>query len=317
MSNPYIGIDNSARLVKQISIGQSGVARKVLNGYVGVNGVARLFYQVRIPLEYSYTGRSSARDVTIDGVEYTVLTLTSSGTLTFNRSIDTDIWMCGGGGNGGEGTPFYTYEGSDNNSAGGGGGGYIATAPMQLTGSIACVIGAARGTSEFGETTAAGGRTPSNQNGGAGASGGGGGIRCRVSNGYTYTAGTGGQGSGSSTIPAMFGLTDRHCAGGAGGVLIWDGSRWSGTGGSNGGNGAPGDLTERNGRPREILGGEKGGGMGRGSTNANWSNINGTFYGSGGGGGSCSYGTTEASQRFGGSGYQGVVYIRWKKEDAE
>ena len=106
MSNPYIGIDNSARLVKQISIGQSGVARKVLNGYVGVNGVARLFYQVRIPLEYSYTGRSSTRDVTIDGVEYTVLTLTSSGTLTFNRSIDTDIWMCGGGGNGGEGTRF-------------------------------------------------------------------------------------------------------------------------------------------------------------------------------------------------------------------
>ena len=316
MSNPYIGIDNSARLVKQISIGQSGVARKVLNGYVGVNGVARLFYQVRIPLEYSYTGRSSARDITIDGVEYTVLTLTSSGTLTFNRSIDTDIWMCGGGGNGGEGTRFDNSGTGVSNSAGGGGGGYIATAPMQLTGNITCVIGAARGTSEFGEATAAGGTTPSNQNGGAGASGGGGGIHYR-SNNSVYTAGIGGQGSGGSTIPAMFGLTDRHCAGGAGGVLIWDGFRWSGVGGSNGSDGAPGDITQRNGRPREILGGERGGGMGRGSANANWSNINGTFYGSGGGGGSCSYYSSEASQRSGGTGYQGVVYIRWKKEDAE
>lgn len=317
MSNPYIGIDNSARLVKQIDIGQNGVARKVLNGYIGVNGVARLFYQVRIPLEYSYTGSSSARDVTIDGVEYTVLTLTSSGTLTVNRSINTDIWMCGGGGNGGEGTRFSVYEGSDNNSAGGGGGGYIATTPMQLTGAITCVIGAARGTSEFGETTAAGGKTPSNQNGGAGASGGGGGIRCRVSNGYTYTAGKGGQGGGSSTIPAMFGLTDRHCAGGAGGLLHYSGFCYPGNGGSNGSNGDPGDITQENGRPQAIPGGEKGGGMGRGSSNDQWNSQNATFYGSAGGGGLCSYFSSEAYKTLGGSGYQGVVYIRWKKEDAE
>lgn len=316
MSNgAMIGINGTARNVKGISIGQNSVARKVLNGYIGVDGVARLFYQVHMPLEYSYTGRSSVRDVTIDGVEYTVLTLTSSGTLTVNRPIDTDIWMCGGGGNGGNGTQFLTYANSVNNSAGGGGGGHITTAPMQLTGSMTCVIGAARGTSEFGETTAAGGKTPSNQNGGAGASGGGGGLLWRV-NTDVCVAGTGGRGSGSSTIPTLFGLTDRHCAGGAGGVLIWDGFRWSGVGGSNGGNGAPGDITERNGRPQAILGGEKGGGMGRGSMNETWNSHNATFYGSGGGGGSCSYGTTEASDRTGGAGYQGVVYIRWKKEDA-
>lgn len=312
MSNAvYIGAGETARKIAGIYVGVDGVARKVTKGYIGVGGLARQFYSAAQPFAYSYTGAYTESEIIIDGVAYTMLTITGSGTLTVNRAISADVWLCGGGGNGGDGTSF----GSVSNSAGGGGGGYIATAPMQLTGGITCVIGAARGTSEFGETTAAGGKTPSNQNGGAGASGGGGGLRYR-SNNSTYTAGTGGQGSGSSTIPAMFGLTDRHCAGGAGGVFIYSGFRWSGEGGSNGSNGAPGDTTQESGRPQAILGGERGGGMGRGSTNANWSNINGTFYGSGGGGGSCSYSSSEASNRSGGTGYQGVIYIRWKKEDA-
>ena len=312
MSNGvYVGSGETAHKVAGMYIGVDGLARKVVKGYIGAGGLARLFYSAAQPFAYTYTGTYAEAERVVDGVTYVVLTLTSSGTLTANRPINADIWICGGGGDGGDGTSF----GSVSNSAGGGGGGYIATASMQLTGGITCVIGAARGTSEFGETTAAGGKTPSNQNGGAGASGGGGGLRYR-SNNSTYTAGTGGQGSGSSTIPAMFGLTDRHCAGGAGGVFIYSGFRWSGEGGSNGSNGAPGDTTQENGRPQAILGGERGGGMGRGSTNANWSNINGTFYGSGGGGGSCSYSSSEASNRSGGTGYQGVIYIRWKKEDA-
>ena len=311
MSNVHVGVKGLARKVNALYVGVDGLARKVVKGYIGAGGLARQFYSAAQPFAYAYTGAYTESEITIDGVAYTMLTITGSGTLTVNRAISADVWLCGGGGNGGDGTSF----GSVSNSAGGGGGGYIATAPMQLTGGITCVIGAARGTSEFGETTAAGGKTPSNQNGGAGASGGGGGLRYR-SNNSTYTAGTGGQGSGSSTIPAMFGLTDRHCAGGAGGVFIYDGFRWSGVGGSNGSDGAPGDTTQMNGRPQAILGGERGGGMGRGSTNANWSNINGTFYGSGGGGGSCSNYSSEASNRSGGTGYQGVIYIRWKKEDA-
>ena len=42
---------------------------------------------------------------------------------------------------------------------------------------------------------------------------------------------------------------------------------------------------------------------------------NATFYGSAGGGGG-SYVSSVIMFGMGGSGYQGVVYIRWKKEDA-
>lgn len=316
MSNGvYVGSGETAHKVAGMYIGVDGLARKVVKGYIGAGGLARQFYSAAQPFVYTYSGTYTEEEKTIEGVEYIVLTLTSSGTLTANRAISADVWLCGGGGNGGDGTSFDGSASGVSNSAGGGGGGYIATAPMQLTGGITCVIGAARGTSEFGETTAAGGKTPSNQNGGAGASGGGGGLRYR-SNNSTYTAGTGGRGSGSSTIPAMFGLTDRHCAGGAGGVFIYDAFRWSGVGGSNGGNGAPGDVTETNGRPQAILGGERGGGMGRGSMNDQWNSQDATFYGSGGGGGLCSYFSSEAYKTLGGSGYQGVIYIRWKKEDA-
>ena len=303
MSNPYIGIDNSARLVKQISIGQSGVARKVLNGYVGVNGVARLFYQVRIPLEYSYTGRSSARDITIDGVEYTVLTLTSSGTLTVNRSINTDIWLCGGGGNGGD--TSQTVMG-----AGGGGGGYIASANIQLSGNVACVIGAAAGETSLGSTIANAGGNGSGQSGGSGSSGGG-------SGGTSQSPGTG---MGVSTIPVDFGLTDAHCAGGGGGAGIWAGfPRFSGGGGgSNGANGGN-NTTVPSGGVYGGTGGQKGGGGGGLASNSVVSMNNGgnaKYYGSAGGGGG-SWVDSGILFGMGGSGYQGVVYIRWKKEDAE
>ena len=317
MSNPYIGIDNSARLVKQISIGQSGVARKVLNGYIGVNGAARLFYRSAIPFSYTYTGDAIETEKTIDGVEYVVLTLTSSGTFTANRPIDADVWLCGGGGDGGDGTDLdLGASGQESHSGGGGGGGYITTSTMQLEGDMLCTIGAARGSSGFGIFSAASGITSSNQNGGGGASGGGGGIQMHSYNTRIYNAGRGGRGSGNSTIPTLFGLTDRHCAGGSGGLFHYDGFRHPGNGGSNGSDGEPGDITQENGRP-DIYGGEKGGGMGRGSNHDQWNSQNGTFYGSAGGGGLCSYYSSEAYKTLGGSGYQGVVYIRWKKEDAE
>lgn len=40
----WIGVDNTARKVKNISIGVDGVARKVKAAWIGVDGVARQFY---------------------------------------------------------------------------------------------------------------------------------------------------------------------------------------------------------------------------------------------------------------------------------
>ena len=82
------------------------------------------------------------------------------------------------------------------------------------------------------------------------------------------------------------------------------------TNGSDGGNG---DTTEYGVRGNSRSA-DKGGGMGGGFDNTLWNmdflNQHATFYGSGGGGGGTD-GTIIT-----GSGYQGVIYIRWKKEDA-
>lgn len=296
--------DNSAHKVTGMYIGVNGLARKVVKGYIGAGGLARQFYSAAQPFAYAYTGAYTESEITIDGVAYTMLTITGSGTLTVNRAISADVWLCGGGGNGsGAGA---------SNSGGGGGGGYIANTSVQLSGDVACVVGAAAGATSLGNTVANAGGNGSGANGGNGASGGGAGAQ----------SGAAGTGAGMSTIPADFALTDAHCAGGGGGAMYWStyGSSTTLYSGGNGGSNGAGGSASGQGSPTAGAGGEKGGGAGgNGSTGDTAFMANGydaTFYGSGGGGGGSGRLNNNTSSGTGGSGYQGVLYIRWEKEDA-
>ena len=147
MSNGvYVGSGETARKVAGMYIGVDGLARKVVKGYIGAGGLARLFYSAAQPFAYTYTGAYAESELSIGGVAYTMLTITGSGTLTVSRPIDADVWLCGGGGNGsGAGA---------SNSGGGGGGGYIANTSVQLSGDVACVVGAAAGATSLGSTVA-------------------------------------------------------------------------------------------------------------------------------------------------------------------
>ena len=289
--------DNSAHKVTGMYVGVNGVARKVTKGYIGAGGLARLFYSAAQPFAYAYTGAYTESEITIDGVAYTMLTITGSGTLTVNRAISADVWLCGGGGNGsGAGA---------SNSGGGGGGGYIANTSVQLSGDVACVVGAAAGATSLGNTVANAGGNGSGSNGGNGASGGGAGAQ----------SGAAGTGAGVSTIPADFALTDAHCAGGGGGAGFFGASNMH-SGGAGGSNGSGGGAGIQGSSPQAGAGGATGGGGGGLASNMAAMNngASATFYGSGGGGGGS--GAYFSVYGAGGSGYQGVIYIRWKKEDA-
>ncbi len=311
MSNGvYIGSGETARKIAGIYVGVDGVARKVTKGYIGVSGLARQFYAASVPFTYSYNGDCTENEITIDGVAYTVLTITGSGTLTVNRAISVDVWLCGGGGNGRD-----AWISGLNGAAGGGGsGGYVTAAQLQLSGSVACAIGAATGLTSFGALQANGGSNASAPNGGSGESGGG------AARSILGSVGTPGAGTGKSTTPTDFGQDSPHCAGGGGGGL-YDANLDGGSitqGGIGGSNGENGGMASTAANPYGGVGGEKGGGDGGDASHSGGGGTNGrnaTFYGSGGGGGSV-WTLFSDSKGIGGSGYQGVIYIRWKKEDA-
>ena len=297
----YIGVSEVAHKVTGICVGTNGIARKVLKGYIGdTNGVARQFYAAYIPITYIYTGTCTESEVTIDGELYTVLTLTSSGTLSIDRPISADVWLCGGGANGRE-SPGTTISG------GGGGGGYVNTGTLEIIEPLTVSVPSAQGyasigglTADPGEQTYANLKNEWNHGGNGGSGGGEGGSNTSGSSGDFW----GGLGERKTTVPSLFGITDRHCAGGGGGqVRSGFGSYINGgAGGSNGRNGSEKDSSDYDLTSKIASGGNKGGGKGGGG--------HATYYGGGGGG------EDYRPQLPAGSGYQGVVYIRWKKENA-
>lgn len=279
------------------------VARKVKKAYIGdENGIARLFFGGVDPatMTISYTGNyTDQADVVMSGKTYRLLTLTSSGTLTLEDSVQADVWLCGGGSSGL----------ADTGGQGGGGGYFTLSENYNINSPVACVIGAggatnsnyktfnAGGQSSFGTITANG---ASNKNG---ASGGGGG----------YDNFAGGSGGGKSTVP--FGETslfDQHSAGGGGGSMRDRESSDYAQGGNGGSNGANGSSAT-DGKYQASTGGTKGGGAGPKPAASDSSCYGGaaTFYGSGGGGASY-YISTGGNHYwgYGGAGYQGVVYVR-------
>lgn len=290
MSNGvYIGSEAlTATNVSAMYVGVNNIARKVVKGYIGVDGLARQFYAASVPFTYSYTGTYTESEITIDGVVYTVLTITSSGTLTVNRAIDADVWLCGGGANGktrrASSPAFY--------AGGGGGGGYANSGTLAIEASLAITVPSAGGTANCGGIIANPGSSDVSGGASRGTDGGSGGGE----GGSNSSLGGVGKGAGTSTIPTQFGLAQAHCAGGAGGTYS---DHYGGNGGSNGSDGYERTSISSNGR--------KGGAVGGGNGNSSA-----TFYGGGGGGANYANNGTA----FAGSGYQGVIYIRWKKEDA-
>ena len=109
-----------------------------------------------------------------------------------------------------------------------------------------------------------------------------------------------------------------HCAGGGQGAYEHETSDGSiegnsgGNGGTNGSNGYPGGRVIVS-SPSRGEGGSYGGGTGGSISNGE----NATYYGSGGGGGG-RYKKPDDSTTFsyGGSGYQGIVYIRIPENQA-
>lgn len=322
--------------------GTEGVARKIKKGYVGVNGVAKLFWSGLT--EFIYTGTMTETIVIVEEKEYKLLTLTTSGTLLLSgNNPKVTIWMCGGGGGGAQ-----TWVGG-----GGGGGGYVATSSdLILTGTYPITIGTGGVGGTGGYTTLSagtnGGTTngfglsalggygalaPSSYpNGGAGGSGGGGGGGGTTGiGGLIFQNGVGGAGSGISTVP--FGLTDifsPHCGGGGGGgyYRIFESGYKNSYGGNGGSDGAKGNIGRDSGSGDNYVldpggGGGTGGILGGGKGGSYSSSVvinagitagsNASFYGGGGGGGGGFGREILGYSAAGGNGYQGIVYILVKE----
>lgn len=294
----FIGNANIAGEIDRAYFGVDNIAQEVDKGYIGVNNVARLWFSGEVPLELSYTGTMTYEDDAVTGYRY--YTLTDSGTLTLSREAEMDVWFCGGGGSGGSGYYNKSYD-SKRAGGGGGGGGYFAVVNGVICDSLTVTIGASDANSEItynsnSKTALKGyhGVDAGSSAGGGGADGGSGG-----GGGYGVTMGESGYGGGVSTIP----FEDSHftsypCAGGAGGFRSIDYCGYEG--GSNGSNGTTTQGTN---------GGETGGGSVRSLTIGTlviYSAENANYYGGGGCGGLSS----GSALTDGGSGYQGVCFLR-------
>lgn len=322
----YAVIDGAARKVTKRYTVIDGVARKVNKRYVVVDGVTRLVYSSGPA--FAYSGAYAESDVTVDGVNYTMWTITGSGTLEISDPVQ--YWMCGGGGKGGVGSrptgEFGNYTAAGG-SGGGGGGGRISTGTLEAGSHVVTVGAGNSGASKIGSITAKGGSAGSN--GSAGSKGGngnaGGGAGITYSGSYlTWSQILNAVGTGEGVSSYPFGLTDlyAHCAGGGGGAekfQYYSGkSKFGrgGRGGTDGGNGRNASSGKSNGLPGGS-GGAKGGGKGGNvfdsvsTTPADTAGSAASFYGSGGGGGvrRSEEGSSSSTYTVGGNGYQGVIYL--------
>ena len=252
-------------------------------------------------LTITYTGAYTDYGMvtTSDGARYRLLAFTSSGTLSIEQPVNCKVCVVGGGANGRSGAS------AGANTCAGGAGAYMKNQVIEAFNGGEVVVGAAQGASSIGGVSV---NAVSGQNGGTGAGG--------------HNAGTG---DGLSKYP--FGddsyelwAGKPHCAGGGAGGFSkrsgadeWDSYSY-GDGGSNGSNGSAQTYRRKYGTENAPggSGGLYGGGNGG---NATSNGANATYYGSGaGGGGYYRYYSDEI--RNGGSGYQGIVYIRIPEEQA-
>lgn len=248
----------------------------------------------------TYSGAHTTKDISVNGVQYTLYSFTGSGTLTITggKLKNADIWACGGGG-----SPALIK------TSAGGGGGYTAQLNGQTLsiGQYVITIGAAQAATSItrgGTVLLTANGAPvlsgsSDANRSKGGSGGG------STGGYVYSA----PGQGTTTRP--FGDTANFvsipCAGGGGGGGRHNDYTYGrgGDGGSNGSNGKPGSEYSEATKPYGGKGGDTGGGKGsdlgdNGVTSTNATAA--TYYGGGGGGARTGLHV--------GYGYQGWLLIR-------
>lgn len=258
-------------------------------------------------LSITYTGAYTDYGMVTmsDGARYRLLAFTASGTLSIEQPVNCEVCVVGGGANGA------------NAGGAGGAGGYLKNQAITKYNGGAVVVGAAQAASSVGKVSV---EAVSGKNGGTGGGGGVGG-----------SGGSGGVGDGISKYP--FGdesyslwTGKPHCGGGGGGAVGGDGSATmigydGGNGGTNGGSGAMSQEDTSFPIGYGGSGGQYGGAEG-GSAQFNPPSEGGsaTYYGSGGGGGAkYTYEYKEHVKTVtssGGSGYQGIVYMRIPEDQA-
>lgn len=243
-------------------------------------------------LSITYTGAHTDYGMVTmsDGARYRLLAFTSSGTLSIEQPVNCEVCVVGGGANGSKGAA--SLDAGD-----GGAGAYLKNQAVSAYNGGSVVVGAGQGVSSIADVSV---NAVSGKNGGTGAGG--------------YTAGTG---DGISKYPFedtgySLWAGKPHCAGGGQGVyefLRGDAGYVGfsgGDGGTNGGNGYPRGSSWVS-SPSGGVGGSYGGGAG-GNNRTTGNGGNATYYGSGAGGG---YGNGNGVTLYdGGSGYQGIVYMR-------
>lgn len=243
-------------------------------------------------LSITYTGAHTDYGMVTmsDGARYRLLAFTASGTLSIEQPVNCEVCVVGGGANGANAA----NSGPSAGAGDGGAGAYLKNQSVSAYNGGSVVVGARQGVSSIADVSV---NAVSGKNGGTGAGG-----------------KTGGTGDGLSKYPFedtgySLWAGKPHCAGGGQGATDYDGHGMNGgNGGTNGGNGYPrGSSYVSN--PSSGVGGSYGGGAGGRAAPGNGENA--TYYGSGAGGGKDyqSSGGYEALGN-GGSGYQGIVYMR-------
>ena len=240
-------------------------------------------------LSITYTGTYTDYGMVTmsDGARYRLLAFTSSGTLSIEQPVNCEVCVVGGGANGAKAT---------SSGGAGGAGAYLKNQAVSAYNGGPVVVGARQGVSSIADVSV---NAVSGRNGGTGAGG--------------KTAGTG---DGISKYPfedTGYSLWAKkpHCGGGGQGMTMTGSSGYDGgRGGTNGGNGYPQAGSERI-DPEGGVGGSYGGGRGGRLYGGAFEGRNATYYGSGAGGGRYyKYADGDVRLYTGGSGYQGIVYIR-------
>lgn len=223
--------------------------------------------------------------------DYRLLAITSSGNLVPAEPVNIEVCVVGGGANG--------AKAAGNRGGDGGAGAYMKNQVIEAFRGGAVVVGAGQGVSSIADVSV---NAVSGKNGGTGAGG--------------QTAGTG---DGISKYPFedtgySLWAGKPHCGGGGQGAYATPiyGNPPTGTSGGNGGTNGGNGYEPVNGQspPSGGVGGSYGGGKGNSGEGAG-EGENATYYGSGAGGGLCYEPKYDNFLYYnGGSGYQGIVYVR-------
>lgn len=208
------------------------------------------------------TGGASSSDVTISGVNYRILTFTSTATLTVAKGGFIDFVLVGGGGGGGYGSNTGVWSYGNQGGSGGGGGEILFATSYVIDGTYTITIGAGGGNYGPGAPTRVGGVVGLIAMGGApglpspgpnsfwgGGAPGGHGFFQTAGRGYSGASFSGNNGGGGG---GMGGAASGTTAGAGFDVSIWIGGSTTtlaagGAGGTSGGAGASGSANTGNG----------------------------------------------------------------------